>query len=108
MVRGLGACGSRVANPYILPRLPLLPPSRRCIVDASHMHCKGTKNIDAKQGFLCFISDLFEMLKLTPLRRYTATFTSVRNIFDGRSEQGVHHYSMTYIMLYIYYNIYIT
>jgi hypothetical protein len=27
------------------------------------MHCKGTKDPDAKQAFLSFISDLFEMLK---------------------------------------------
>ena len=29
----------------------------------SESRYKGTKNIGAKQGFLCFISDLFEMLK---------------------------------------------
>ena len=29
----------------------------------SEMQCKVTKNIDAKKHFLCFIFDLFEMLK---------------------------------------------
>jgi len=46
-----------------------------------HWRCKGTKNPDAKQAFLSFFSDLFEMLKskenrnlrITVLRSYTVT-----------------------------------
>ena len=32
------------------------------------MHCKGTKNRDAKQAFFKFFSDLFQMLKYKETR----------------------------------------
>ena len=33
----------------------------------SFLYCKGTKKINAKQEFWGFISDLFQMLKFSPL-----------------------------------------